>query len=90
MWTREFWVDTAERAIRTMAQWLATALTLVLGSDFITGAALELASVDLAALGIGTLVSGLYAVLTAVAASGIGPKGTPSTFTEPVRKPEEL
>lgn len=67
MRTRAFWIDTGERAIRTIAQ----ALLAVLGTD-----ALGIVKLDWAQIGSIAAGAGLMAVLTAIVASGIGDKGT--------------
>ena len=69
MRTRRFWVDAAERAIRTFAQALIGAITAGL---VVTDAA------QWKAAGIAAAVAALISLLTSVAASGVGDQSTPS------------
>lgn len=69
MRTRRFWVDAAERAIRTFAQALIGAITAGL---VVTDAA------QWKAAGIAAAVAALVSLLTSVAASGVGDQSTPS------------
>ena len=69
MRTRRFWVDAAERAIRTFAQALIGAITAGL---VVTDAA------QWKAAGIAAAVAALVSLLTSVAASGVGDQDSPS------------
>lgn len=69
MRTRRFWVDAAERAIRTFAQALIGAITA------------GLVVTDVAAWGealLASAVAALISLLTSVAASGVGDPVSPS------------
>ena len=68
--TKLFWVDALERAVKTAAQFLATALV---------GSAVTSIDWTLAAEGAG--VAGLLSVLTSVASSKVSPAGTAALFT---------
>ena len=74
MRTRRFWVDAAERAIRTFAQALIGAITAGL---VVTDAA------QWKAAGIAAAVAALVSLLTSVAASGVGDQSTPSLLPVP-------
>ena len=70
MWNIEFWFDTAERAFKTAAQ--AIILGLALGEGF------NAFAVDWQ-LGAGFALGGfVLSVLTSVASSRVGYKGSPS------------
>lgn len=73
MWTKQFWVDSAERAIRTFAQ----ALIAVLGAG-----AVNILTVDwVQALSVAAGAA-VLSLLTSIASSGFGAKGTPSFLPE--------
>lgn len=73
MWTKQFWVDAAERAIRTFAQ----ALIAILGAG-----AVNILTVDwVQALSVGAGAA-ILSILTSIASSGFGVKGTPSLLPE--------
>ena len=70
MWTWKFWADAFDRAFRTFAQVIIPALS--------TAAALHIdwrATLTLAAH------ASILSVLTSVAFSGVGPKGTAAIIT---------
>ena len=69
MRTSAFWLDAAERAVRTFAQALIGAITAGL---VVTDAA------QWKAAGIAAAVAALVSLLTSVAASGVGDQSTPS------------
>ena len=73
MRTKTFWVDAAERAIRTFAQALIGAITAGL---VVTDAA------QWKAAGIAAAVAALVSLLTSIAASGVGDQNTPSLLPE--------
>lgn len=80
MRTREFWVSTGERALKTFAQSLTATLivfTGVLEVDWVN---------SLSAAGLATVIS----VLTSIGSAGVGPDGSPSLVGEPPQEPEEL
>lgn len=82
MWSKQFWKDTAERAIRTFAQ----ALIAILGAGAVNILAVDWGQALSVAAG-----AALISVLTSIAASGFGDKGTPSLVTSPpVETPESL
>lgn len=73
MRTRTFWVEAAERAIRTFAQ----ALVAVLAAGFVF--------TDAAAWGealLASAIAALVSLLTSVAASGVGNPDSPSLLPE--------
>ena len=73
MRTRRFWIDAAERAVRTFAQ----ALVAVLVAGFVV--------TDAAAWGealLSAAVAALVSLLTSVAASGMGDPESPSFVDE--------
>lgn len=72
MWTRQFWIDTAERAVKSAAQfgllaWGATAFTAV-------GDVVPVAQ----ATGLAMLFGAGLSALTSLASEPFGEKGTPS------------
>ena len=73
MITKQFWLDTAERAVRTFAQ----ALLALLGAG-----AVNILSVDWPQALSVSAGAALVSVLMSVVASGIGAKGTPSILPE--------
>jgi predicted phage tail protein len=80
MRTTAFWVDAAERAVRTFAQ--ALVAMLVVGFVFTDAAAWGEALVASA-------VAALISLLTSVAASGVGDQSTPSLLpVAPVEQPD--
>ena len=68
MFTKKFWIDTAERVIVTMAQ----AAIVLLGLDNFTT---DL-SIDFGTLGIGVLSAGVLCVLKCLIASRVGSPNT--------------
>ena len=80
MRTKAFWVDAAERAVRTFAQ--ALVAMLVVGFVFTDAAAWGEALVASA-------VAALISLLTSVAASGVGDPSSPSLLpVAPVEQPD--
>lgn len=80
MRTREFWVSTGERAVKTFAQTLGATLivfTGVLEVDWVN---------SLSAAGLATVLS----VLSSVGSAKVGPDDSPSLVGEPPQEPEEL
>lgn len=69
MWSKQFWRDTAERAIKTVAQ---TAVAL-LGTG-----AIGLLDVDWVQVASVSTLAGIVSVLTSIGSDNIGAKGTPS------------
>lgn len=69
MWSKQFWRDTAERAIKTVAQ---TAVAL-LGTG-----AIGLLDVDWVQVASVSALAGIVSVLTSIGSDNIGAKGTPS------------
>ena len=78
MRTREFWLQAAERAVRTFAQALLGALTAGL---VVTDSAQWKAALIAAA------VAAFASVLTSVVASGVGDKNDPSLIARPQTEP---
>ena len=78
MRTAKFWIDAAERAVRTFAQALVAALTA--GFVFTDGAAWGAALLTAA-------IAALVSLLTSVAASGVGDQSTPSLLPEAAPEP---
>ena len=80
MRTKAFWIDAAERAVRTFAQ--ALVAMLVVGFVFTDAAAWGEALVASA-------VAALISLLTSVAASGVGDPVSPSLLpVAPVEQPD--
>ena len=73
MLTKQFWIDSAERAIRTFAQ----ALVAILGAGAVNILTIDWVQALSVAAG-----AALLSVLTSVASSGIGVKGSPSLLPE--------
>lgn len=73
MRTRRFWIDAAERAVRTFAQ----ALAAVLAAGFVVtdGAAWTQALLS-------AVLAALISVLTSIAGSAVGEQGSPSLLPE--------
>lgn len=69
MWSKKFWQDAAERAIKTVAQ---TAVAL-LGTG-----AIGLLDVDWVQVASVSALAGIVSVLTSIGSDNIGTKGTPS------------
>lgn len=78
MRTRQFWIDTAERAVRTFAQALVAAITagFVFTDSAAWGQALLVAA-----------VAALVSVLTSVAGSAVGDPASPSLLPEAQTEP---
>jgi len=70
LFTRQFWTETIERAVKTSAQF-------VIGAG-ILGEGVDLFTVDLATVGGFALTGTLLSVLTSLASIGIGSKGSAS------------
>jgi hypothetical protein len=81
MFTIEFWKGTAERAIKTAAQVLAA----FLGADVA-----DVFAVDWKRAAGVALAAAVVSVLTSVASSQVGVKGTPSLVRESERGAGEL
>jgi hypothetical protein len=67
MRTKSFWIDAAERTIRTIAQ----SLLALMGTD-----ALGIVGLDWMQMGSVAIGAGLMSLLTSIVATGIGDKGT--------------
>ena len=67
MRTKSFWIDAAERTIRTIAQ----SLLALMGTDALGIVGLDWMQMLSVALG-----AGLMSLLTSIVASGVGDKGT--------------
>jgi hypothetical protein len=67
MRTKSFWIDVAERTIRTIAQ----SLLALMGTD-----ALGIVGLDWMQMGSVAIGAGLMSLLTSIVATGIGDKGT--------------
>ena len=70
LFTKTFWMETIERAIKTSAQF-------VIGAG-ILGEGVDLFTVDLATLGGFALTGAILSALTSLASIGIGSKGSAS------------
>ena len=70
LFTKTFWMETIERAIKTSAQF-------VIGAG-ILGEGIDLFTVDLATLGGFALTGAILSALTSLASIGIGSKGSAS------------
>ena len=70
LFTKTFWMETVERAIKTSAQF-------VIGAG-ILGEGVDLFTVDLATLGGFALTGAVLSALTSLASIGIGSKGSAS------------
>lgn len=72
MFTKKFWIDAAERAIKTMAQVLLTLGALdPLSQDFSTALTTKL---------IGALMAGAVSILTSIVSSGFGQRDSASVI----------
>ena len=67
MRNKSFWIDAAERTIRTIAQ----SLLALMGTD-----ALGIVGLDWMQMGSVAIGAGLMSLLTSIVATGIGDKGT--------------
>ena len=67
MRTKSFWIDAAERTIRTIAQ----SLLALMGTD-----ALGIVGLDWMQMGSVAIGAGLMSLLTSIVATGVGDKGT--------------
>ncbi len=74
MWTKRFWINTAERALKTVAQASVAVITL----DQATPANISWQQVI-----IGAAIAGLVSILTSIVSSDIGPSGSPSLTADP-------
>ena len=66
MRTKSFWIDAAERTIRTIAQ----SLLALMGTD-----ALGIVGLDWMQMGSVAIGAGLMSLLTSIVATGVGDKG---------------
>ena len=73
LWTKTFWIATAERAIKTFAQ-AAVAI--------LTAGATGLLEVDWAGVASASALAALVSVLTSVASNNVGPTPGPSLAGE--------
>lgn len=69
MWSRSFWAQVAERAVKTFAQTAAA----LLGAD-----GLGLLDVDWTAVGSVAGMAALVSAFTSIASGPVGPSGSPS------------
>ena len=67
MRNKSFWIDAAERTIRTIAQ----SLLALMGTD-----ALGIVGLDWMQMGSVAIGAGLMSLLTSIVATGVGDKGT--------------
>lgn len=74
MWTKDFWRDAAERAIKTFAQVLA---------GFLVAGTTGILDVDWVQGGSVAAVAALVSVLTSIASVNIGHEGTASLVIHP-------
>lgn len=74
MWTKQFWLATLERSVRTAAQAILTAL--VVGDAMLN--AFETNWLNVAGIGAGGFIIG---ALTCLVAANVGDVGTPSFFS---------
>ncbi len=72
LFTKAFWMETIERAVKTSAQFVIGAGILGEGADFF--------ALDWAIVGSFALTGAILSVLTSLASIGIGSKGTPSVI----------
>jgi Putative lactococcus lactis phage r1t holin len=83
IWTKAFWKDAAERAIKSFGQGVVVGLGLIQAGD--SSGLTSLPLVDALVVGGGMAVA---SVLTSLGCSKIGPKGTPSVVKpRPPRSP---
>jgi hypothetical protein len=75
MWTKNFWQQTGERAVKTLAQ-SALAVLAVDG--------LGVLDVDWAAVGSVAALASVVSVLTSIATAGIGEPNDPSAIRRPL------
>lgn len=73
MWTKKFWMDAAERAIKTAAQTLIGAI----------GGLTAIDEFDWAAVGIATGVATLLSLLTSIVSSQVGTPADASLVNQP-------
>jgi len=75
MWTKRFWMDAVERALKTCAQ-------VVLATGVI--------GVDLRVVAASAAVAGVVSVLSSVASTAVGDSGSPSLVTPALSPPPRL
>ena len=76
MWSRKFWQQTGERALKTAAQ---TAVTLLVAGPGAAAAGVDVLTISWVTLGSLSAGAALLSVLTSIASSGVGTdKGDPS------------
>lgn len=79
MWTRQFWLETLERAIKSFAGALASCLSIAGASNLADG--VPIWSLPWAAsLGIAATVTA-YSILISLGSAGVGPADSPSLVT---------
>lgn len=84
MFTRSFWTQTVERAVKTAAQAAAALIALHL-------AAPSLLAVPWSAIGAAAALAALGSVATSLASAAVGPADSPSVVqTEPDRTYEDI
>lgn len=80
MWTKSFWKDAFERAVKTFAQAILTIMTLA-GINILVNplsALEELRELGFIVILIGGLLGFAYSILTSIVSNFIGDKGTAS------------
>lgn len=93
MFTKEFWKDATERALKTAAQFLATILTVAFGPGLLSGEVAFSSDFNYWLLLIVPVIGAIYSYATSIASKNLGTagtKGSPSLVTPPVRPPEFL
>lgn len=73
MWTKAFWIDAGERAVKTFAQ----AAVAAIGAN-----ALGVLDVDWVALGSVAALAAIVSVLTSIASAPLSTRGTASVVNE--------
>ena len=80
MWTKTFWKDALERAIKTFAQSILTVITLA-GIPILINpleALVQLKNIGLVVLALAGVIGFIYSMLTSIVSNFIGDKGTAS------------
>lgn len=93
MFTKQFWVDATERALKTAGQFLATILTVAFGPGLVSGEVAISPDFNYWLLLIVPAIGAVYSYATSIASKNLGKgdtKGSPSLVTPPVRPPEFL